>query len=199
MTISSTVLIRYRFKRYLWEWGLRFKWKLIWKKTQSLFLRYISRSWCLTRDCNERNERYRTGLLSSAPIQLNTIWAKQFSLFSVNEWRLYHKLCFYNHDIFATQCRTPQIFQSINFIGSNILNIRKFEFVTQFLHQNLKMLPMNLMQDQPLVSILDLVQYSSISYRGNLYREIKHRFSNLKVSSINIEIKRQFQLCAHSL
>ena len=68
-----------------------------------------------------------------------------------NEFSFCHKLCFSNPYIFATRSRSrPLIFQNINFVGSNSLNlkyqsftlsgckdkgIRKFEFVakTQFL------------------------------------------------------------------
>ena len=62
------------------------------------------------------------------------------------ELSLCHKLKFFNPNIFATQCRRPQIFQTLNYVSSNNVSlkyqmptrsgckdigIRKFEFVAK--------------------------------------------------------------------
>ena len=56
-------------------------------------------------------------------------WQKLFQLYYlIKEWNLCHKLRFSNTYIFAILCRRPQIFQSMNSITSNNLNLKYQRF-----------------------------------------------------------------------
>ena len=46
------------------------------------------------------------------------------NLYEAKELSLWYKLRFSNTYIFATQCRRPQIFQTMNYVGSNSLSLK---------------------------------------------------------------------------